>query len=120
MHEAPSSEELLGAVMEFLNRVVAPQLTGQAAFHARVAANAIALVAREMTHRPDADARTRALFSALLQDPTSPLEGLTQQICAQIRSGTLRFDDPELRSILRTVTCDQLAIDQPNYSGLLP
>jgi hypothetical protein len=120
MHEAPSSEELLGSVIGFLNQVAAPQLRGQAAFHARVAANALALVEREMAQRPAADARAAALYAALLQDGTSPLEALNKTLCAQIRSGALAPDNPDLLAVLREVTAAQLAIDQPNYSGLLP
>ncbi len=120
MHEAPSSEELLGSVIGFLNQVAAPQLSGQAAFHARVAANALALIEREMAHKPAADARAQALYAALLADLTSPLEALNQQICAQIRDGCLSYKDPALLAALREVTLAQLAIDQPTYSGLLP
>ena len=120
MHEAPSSQELLGSVIGFLNQVAAPQLSGQAAFHARVAANALALVEREMALRPTADAHARALYAALLNDNTSSLEALNKQVCAQIRSGTLACDNHALLSALREITSAQLAIDQPTYSGLKP
>ena len=120
MHEAPSSEELLGSVIGFLNHVAAPQLTGQAAFHARVAANALALVEREIAQRPSADARAQALYADLLQDQTSLLEALTKQVCAHIRSGELSCDNPALLAALREITFAQLAIDQPSYSGLIP
>lgn len=120
MHEAPSSEELLGSVIGFLNQVAVPQLSGQAAFHARVAANALALVEREMAQRPAADARAQALYAALLNDTTSPLEALNKQVCAQIRLGTLACDNPALLAALREITSAQLAIDQPTYSGLKP
>ena len=120
MHEAPSSEELLGSVIGFLNQVAAPQLSGQAAFHARVAANALALVEREMAQRPAADARAQTLFAALLQDQTSPLDALNKQVCAQIRSGELAYDNPALLAALREITSAQLAMDQPTYSGLNP
>jgi hypothetical protein len=46
MHDAPSADELLEAVGRFLQEVAAPGLSGQAAFHAKVAANAIATVRR--------------------------------------------------------------------------
>ena len=120
MHEAPSSEELLGSVIGFLNHIAAPQLSGQAAFHARVAANALALVEREMAQRPAADARARSLFAALLNDKASTLEALNGQVCAQIRSGQLGCDNPALLAALREITSAQLAIDQPSYSGLNP
>ncbi len=120
MHESPSPKELLGAVIGFLNQVAAPQLSGQAGFHAKVAANALALVERELAQRPAADARACALYAALLQDETSKLEALNKEVCAQIRSGALACDDPALLAALREITSAQLAIDQPNYSGLMP
>ena len=44
----PTASELLDAVREFLIDSVRPATTGQLAFHARVAANVLAIVAREL------------------------------------------------------------------------
>ena len=44
----PTASELLEAVREYLLGSVMPGTTGQLAFHARVAANALAIVAREL------------------------------------------------------------------------
>jgi aminoglycoside phosphotransferase (APT) family kinase protein len=44
----PTASELLEAVREFLTGQVMPATTGQLAFHARVAANVLAVVAREL------------------------------------------------------------------------
>jgi len=44
----PTASELLEAVREYLLTSVMPATTGQLAFHARVAANALAIVAREI------------------------------------------------------------------------
>ena len=44
----PTVSELLEAVREYLTGSVMPATTGQVAFHARVAANALAIVAREI------------------------------------------------------------------------
>jgi aminoglycoside phosphotransferase (APT) family kinase protein len=54
----PTASELLDAVREFLTGQVRPASTGQLAFHARVAANILAIVARELelgAIPPDAD-----------------------------------------------------------------
>jgi aminoglycoside phosphotransferase (APT) family kinase protein len=54
----PTSSELLEAVREFLTGTVLPQTSGQLSFHARVAANAVAIVLRELelgSVPPDAD-----------------------------------------------------------------
>ncbi len=48
MNDRPSAEELLRAVHRFLNDDVVPALSGPARYHARVAANVVAIVAREI------------------------------------------------------------------------
>ena len=47
-HGVPSSAELVGAVREFLEQEVMPATEGRLSFHARVAANVLAIVAREL------------------------------------------------------------------------
>jgi aminoglycoside phosphotransferase (APT) family kinase protein len=47
-HGRPTASELLEAVREFLTAQVMPASTGQLAFHARVAANVLGIVAREL------------------------------------------------------------------------
>jgi aminoglycoside phosphotransferase (APT) family kinase protein len=47
-HGRPTASELLEAVREFLTGQVMPACTGQVAFHARVAANVLGIVAREV------------------------------------------------------------------------
>ncbi|HUC59304.1 MAG TPA: phosphotransferase family protein [Streptosporangiaceae bacterium] len=48
----PTARELLDAVREFLTSEVMPGTSGQLAFHARVAANALAIVSRELDLGP--------------------------------------------------------------------
>jgi len=52
MREQPSTAELIDAVAEFITREIAPTLSGRLAFHARVAANVLAIVARELELGP--------------------------------------------------------------------
>jgi aminoglycoside phosphotransferase (APT) family kinase protein len=51
----PTASELLDAVREFLTEQVMAHTDGQLAFHARVAANALAIVARELALGPPPD-----------------------------------------------------------------
>lgn len=51
-HGRPTASELLDAVREFLTGQVMPATTGQLAFHARVAANVLGIVARELELGP--------------------------------------------------------------------
>ena len=48
----PTASELLDAVREYLTTQVMPATTGQLSFHARVAANALAIVSRELEAGP--------------------------------------------------------------------
>ena len=66
MREQPSAAELIDAVAEFITRDLAPTLTGRLAFHARVAANVLAIVRRELTLGPAADRADAARLTALL------------------------------------------------------
>jgi hypothetical protein len=115
MQDSPSADELLEAVGRFLTDVAAPQLPGQAGFHARVAANALALVRRELALRAPAEARERAALEQLL----GPGEGdPAGRLCAALASGELDETSPGLLEVLRAITIDQVQIDQPGYSGL--
>lgn len=58
-HASPSAAELLDAVREFLLDEVVPATEGRLSFHARVAANVVAIVARELASGP-ADAAVHA------------------------------------------------------------
>jgi hypothetical protein len=48
VNDRPAAVELLRAVEAFLEREVVPALAGPGRFHARVAANVVAMVAREI------------------------------------------------------------------------
>lgn len=48
MNDRPTAEELLRAVEQFLENDVVPHTDGVRRFHARVAANVVAMVAREL------------------------------------------------------------------------
>jgi hypothetical protein len=121
MHESPSVDALLVAVSRFLREVAVPGLTGQAAFHARVAANAVELVRREIQQRPSCDTHERALLLGLLgRDCNShdSLADLNKQLCEAIRAGALTPSTPGLMDGLQAQAAMQLAIDQPGYSSL--
>ncbi|MFZ3034535.1 MAG: DUF6285 domain-containing protein, partial [Parvibaculum sp.] len=56
MQDQPTAIELVDIVAEFIRVHAMPQLTGHAAFHARVAANALDIVKRELLIAPKAEA----------------------------------------------------------------
>jgi hypothetical protein len=118
MHESPSSPELLRAVLTFLTEIATPQLTGHAQFHARVSANALALVLRELESREAFDARAKSLYGALLGTENGDLPTLEADLCQAIREGEIDLNSANLLESLREIAVGQLTIDQPNYSGL--
>jgi hypothetical protein len=119
MHDAPSPSELIAAVKAFIDKAAAPQLTGHAAFHARVASNVLATLLRELEHRPSAEqAESGRLREILGAAPDANVQDMNRDLCARIRDGHMDAATPGLFQHLKTTTIDQLCIDQPNYSGL--
>ncbi|MCS6986709.1 MAG: DUF6285 domain-containing protein [Sphingomonadaceae bacterium] len=100
----PTAPQLLEAVGLFLKEAEAA-LTGRLAFHARVAANVVAIVVRELAQDPDA-AEARAL---------SPWGG-GAAVCRALREGRLDPQDPELLAALREAVLARLAVDNPRYA----
>ncbi len=117
MEDSPQARELVTAVREFIEHRVAPHLEGHTAFHARVAVNALAIVERQLTDGPQAQAREHARLMALL-GIEADLEGLNLALADAIREGRIALDDPALIEHLRATTIDKVSIDQPHYSGL--
>lgn len=117
MMDQPSIAELVEAVREFLETRAMPELKGHTAFHARVAANALGIVARQLQMGEKANAEETARLVALLgRDGT--LEELNRELCGKIRAGAIGLETPGLAEHLAKTTRDKVAIDQPNYSGL--
>jgi len=118
MHDAPSAKELIEAVKAFIDKTAAPQLTGHAAFHARVASNALATVLRELEIRPAAEAEEKARLETLLGTTGDSANALNAQLCEAIRTGKMDLSTAGLLPHLKSTTIAQLSVDQPGYSGL--
>jgi hypothetical protein len=109
----PRTEELAEAVGAWIDQI-RPTLDPRNAFLARVAANALATVGRELTQGPAAQARAVGLMSELLGHGGTHGD-LNAELCSRIRSGELTVDSPGLLSLMQATAKDQLAIDQPSY-----
>ena len=116
MQSYPTSTELLTAVREFLTGVAMPELSGRSSFHARVAANVLGIVQRELELGAAADERELDRLRALLERDGT-VESLNDELCDRIRSGELSADDVSLTDHLWSTTLDKLAIDQPSYAA---
>ena len=117
MMDQPSILELVEAVREFIEKRAMPELKGHTAFHARVAANALGIVSRELSLGPKSLGDERERLAALLgHDGT--LDELNRELCNRLREGAMGLETPGLAPHLEQTTRDKVAIDQPNYSGL--
>jgi hypothetical protein len=102
-HNRPTAAELVAAVAEFLESDVRDATTGSVNFHARVAANVLRTVERE-----------------LLDDTASPdLLGFDDEraLAAAIRAGDLDGRGQEVTACLRAVVGHRLAIAHPGYDA---
>lgn len=118
MQNEPDSADLLAVVAEVLTDEVVPKLTGAAQHHARVAANLVAIVEREIRLADDNDARESARLRGVLGDerPDDLREARTA-LDASLRAGL--GDDPErfasIWSDLLDAVRRDLAVCKPGY-----
>jgi uncharacterized protein DUF6285 len=117
MMDQPSMLELVDAVRAFIEQRAMPELKGHTAFHARVAANALGIVSRELKLGPPSGEEEKARLAALLGHD-GPLDELNHELCQQIRAGAIGLETKGLKEHLDLSTRDKVAIDQPSYSGL--
>lgn len=115
MQDPPRATELLDLVAEFLRATVVPQLSGHDAFHARVAANALELVKREVEQRSPTEQAELASLQALLGQEGS-LEALNARLGQKIAADEITLGTPGLAEHLWATTLAKLAIDQPTYA----
>ena len=125
MNDRPTGVELLRAVERFLEQEVVPGLDGPRRYHARVAANVVAMVAREIeTEEAQLQSEWERLGALLgLREERPALRGAlreavrerSQALAARIRRGdadhgTWRDD---LIGHLRRTVADKLAVSKP-------
>lgn len=107
-HDAPTAAELLESVREWLDRDVIPATDGRLRFHARVAANVLGMVEREME-----------LGAAHQEAHQQRLERLgvvdDAELAAAIRNGDFADRSVELRAALEQSVLDKLAVANPTY-----
>lgn len=108
-HDVPSSDELLEAVREFLQEEMA-NTQGALRFHARVAANAVGIVQRELgLAKQQAAAHTRRLKGLGLPDERALARG--------IRAGELEGNYDEVVKVVAETVRDKLLVANPKYLG---
>ena len=126
MQQSPTAAELLATVMEVLGDEVVPSLTGPVQHHARVAANLVAIVERELRLGGDAASREHAAIAALLDDVGDgsshrnlDLASLRGQLAAELRRGMAddEVTDTRVWHTLMAVVRDDLTIAKPGHDA---
>ncbi|MCY3796139.1 MAG: DUF6285 domain-containing protein, partial [Gammaproteobacteria bacterium] len=114
--EMPRLDELLVSVRDYLRGDVMAETTGRTNFLARVAGNSLDIVLRDLEfgvpHRQAEHVRLRSLLST-----DDGLEALRWRLVDALRDGSMPLDHPGLAAHLRETVVNQVAIDQPKYSG---
>jgi Domain of unknown function (DUF6285) len=108
LHGRPTAVELVAAVAEFIEGDVRESTSGQVNFHARVAANVLRTVEREL--RDDGVAEARAALTGLgFHDEAG--------LAAAIRAGELDGRTEDVMACLRTLVRHRVAVAHPGYDS---
>ncbi|MCC6849697.1 MAG: hypothetical protein IT294_14430 [Deltaproteobacteria bacterium] len=129
MQDRPDASELLEAVRAFLDEQVVPALEGTTQFHARVAANVLAIVAREIVHGERSLRAEWGRLVALLEKPASEapaseealrtaVRELNAELVERMRAGATDQGpwDAAVLAHLRATAAERLAIANPKYA----
>lgn len=114
MAEQVEAVALVEAVADFIKSIEG-ELSGRSAFHAKVAANALGIVARELVQQPQA--AEQAALSAFLEHDAG-LDALRAELCGRLRSGQLTPETPGLLEALQAAVVAKLSVDNPRYATL--
>lgn len=106
LHNRPTAAELVAAVAEFLENDVRNATDGQVNFHARVAANVLRTVERELRDETAAEV-SEALGRLGFADEAA--------LAAAIRAGECDDRSDDVIACLRTLVRHRLAIAHPGY-----
>ena len=112
----PRDEELLVSVRDFLREDVMGATSGRTQFMARVAANSLDILLRDLSIGPALRAAEHTRLRAIMGH-TENREALRWELVRALRDGSMALDTPGLVDHLRATVAGELAIDQPSYSG---
>ena len=115
--EMPRLNELLISVRDFLREDVMAATAGRTNFLARVAGNSLDIVLRDLAMGEQARALEHERLRGLLGAQGS-LDDLSLQLVHGLRDGSIALDNEALQTHLRLTVANQVAIDQPRYSGM--
>ncbi len=107
LYGVPTAAELVEAVVDFLEKDVAGELSGRRRFHLRVAVNALKIVKRQLELNTENMQTRREVFSAL---------GVSseRELAEAIKTGETQ-DSADLRDALRALVTARLQVNNPTY-----
>ncbi|WP_243741865.1 phosphotransferase family protein [Actinomycetospora succinea] len=111
LYGRPSAPDLVDAVTAFLREDVMASDDERLAYLARVAANVLGGVGRELRLGPEHERRHRARLASLGYGDQAGL-------AAAIRAGEIDDTDPALLAVVRAAVTDRLAVANPRYLTL--
>ena len=114
--DMPRTDELLVSVRDFLRNDVMAATEGRANFLSRVAANSLDIVLRELNFGPEHQTRELDRLQKLFQ-AEDDLTSLRWRLANELRDKQISLDSGALKNHLRHTVVNQIAIDQPKYSG---
>lgn len=107
LHTFPDASEIVTAVREWLLEEVVPAPDANLSFHARVAANLLGMLERELQDGPGADERFAAGLAELGAEDEAAL-------ATMLRDGVLAADSAVLE-LLRETTTARLRVSNPRH-----
>lgn len=114
--DMPRTDELISSVRDFLRDDVMAATQGRTNFLSRVAGNSLDIVLREMSLGPAHQAAELARLQAFFQSDED-LASLKHRLVTDLRRELIDLGNVELQNHLRQTVVNQIAIDQPKYSG---
>ena len=114
--DMPRLDELLVSVRDFLHQDVMAATEGRINFLSRVAGNSLDIVEHDLRLGGEGRARELARLRALFASEDG-LSELRWRLVHALRDGSMPLDQAGLAEHLRATVVNQVAIDQPKYSG---
>ena len=126
MQDRPTVPEFLKAVTQLLDEELVPNLSGSRQFYARVAANVLRIVMRELEHEEEHLAAEWQRLDVLLPPVERPatraelreaIRRRTEELCQRIRRGdpdTGPYRDQVLAHVRETVR-EKLLVNNPGW-----
>ena len=110
-YDAPSAEDLIQAVQEYLSEDLLPKSSGAEKWKLRIAVNSLSIAIRELTERDEDQETYRKIMNELgVEDEAS--------LAAKIKSGELDGNLPDIHKKLSEIARRKLNVSNPLYMKL--